>query len=257
MNEKRWAFAGKILVPISLIIGITLGGAQLIDRLKTPTVIGIVEYRKYDINPKLRDMIEAGIEKKTLLNIIKSRRQNNESPNKIIKAIEDIALDNNSDYFLPLDLRFDSSDMIIFYIKNDSTSLARQVRLILPGEGQAEIKEPDVVGSTKKRVEWSEQILLGDIRPKGNLEVRIWPKDFFYIAPNPAIVYAGGMGEIMQLQKFYGWDADLASWFLAAGRYFQVGVVVSFLAVILAIFWFASRRGHITINLRKKDKETT
>lgn len=261
MDEPRWAFVGKILAYLVAITTIIIGGFQLIDRLKSPTVYGIYEYRYYNINPKHRDMIKNRIESKIILDLITNRRQKGESSSNIVGAIEDILSEEMSDLLLDLDLKMRHSPMIIFHIRNGGSSLAREVKLFLPGSGQADISESTEYGvvssSSAKEIEWSGQILLGDIPPKGNLEVRIWPKDIFILEFNPAIVHAGGTGKIMQLQNFYGWDADLAAWFIAKGRPFQVGVTVSLVAVFGAFFWFASRRGYINIKLRNKDKDTT
>ena len=52
MDEPRWAFVGKLLAYLVAITTIIIGGFQLIDRIKSPTVYGIYEYRYYNINPK-------------------------------------------------------------------------------------------------------------------------------------------------------------------------------------------------------------
>lgn len=260
MDEPRWAFVGKILAYLVAITTIIIGGFQLIDRLKSPTIYGVYEYGYYNINPKHRDMIKGRIESKVILDLIKKRRQKGEPASKIVEAIEDILSEEMSDLRLDLDLKIGHSTMIVFHIRNGGSSLAREVKLFLPGSGHADISESTeygVVSTSAKEIDWSGHILLGDLPPKGHLQVRIWPKDIFISEFNPTIVHAGGTGKIMQLQRFYGWDADLVAWFIAKGRPFQVGVIVALVAAFGAFFWFASRRGYIKIILSKKDKETT
>jgi hypothetical protein len=205
-------------------------------------------------------MFEQRIEKKPLLDLISTRQKKGEPANKIIDAINDIASGKDKFLTLGLDMEFVLSRMMmVFQIKNDGLSLAREVKLVLPGEGQAEISEATGISATAKRVEWSGQIPLGDIRPKGNIEVRVWPKSMLFAnfdLINPAIVHAGGTGKIMELQGFYGWDADHVAWFLARGRAFHVIFAVVLVVGILTMLWWALRRGFIVLKPTKRIKET-
>lgn len=258
MNEHRWAQLGKILAILAAITTVTLGGFQLIDRLKSPTVYGIVEFHNHYIHPRFIEMYEQRIENKSILDLISARRKKGDPPNKIIDAINDMA--SGKDDFLKLGLEMEfalARMMMVFHIKNDGSSLVREVKLVLPGEGQAEILEVGDISLNAKRVKWIGQIPLGDIRPKGNIEVIVWPKVMLFgniASTNPAIVHAGGTGKIMELQGFYGWDADLVAWFLARGHTFQIIFTVVLIAGVLAMFSCALRRGFIVLKPKRESQ---
>lgn len=139
--------------------------------------------------------------------------------------------------------------MMEFEIGNNGSSLAKDVRLILPGDGVAEIIE-HLGGKPSKKIDWSDQIPLGDIRPNAKLGVRVWPKSMIFASfnlTNPAIVHSGGTGKVMEVHGFYGWQADLAAWFVARGLIFQVISSAVALTIIIMIIWFAIRRGYVVL----------
>ena len=147
MGEKRWAFIGKILTIASATTALILAGLQLSDRLKTPSIYGIVEIHNYHINPKIRDMFEERIETKSLLNLIEVQKKKGEAPNKILEHVKNMAGEEKADkLFRNLDLEMSAGRIIMFFnIRNDSSSLARDVKLILPGDGKAEVSEGGLV----------------------------------------------------------------------------------------------------------------
>ncbi len=56
--------------------------------------------------------------------------------------------------FRNLDLEMSVGRIImIFNIRNDSSSLARDVKLILPGDGKAEVSEGGIVKTDSKRID--------------------------------------------------------------------------------------------------------
>ena len=182
MNEKRWAFIGKILALLVALITVVLGLLQLVDRITTPRVYAIVEFRDDYVSPKIRNMFDERIETKTLLGSIKARREKGELPTKILEAIEDIISESKKDkIFDELDLNLMTSRVVMFCtVKNDSTSLVREAKLVLPGEGQAEISEATIMSPEVKRLNWSGQIVIGDMRPKSTVEVKegFWGRSF-------------------------------------------------------------------------------
>jgi hypothetical protein len=257
MNEKRWALIGKILAIASATGAIILTGLQLNDRLKTPSVYGVVEIHNYHINPKIRDMFEQRIETKSLLNLIEAQKKKGETPNKILEQVKNMASEAEGDkLFRNLDLEMSVGRVImVFNIRNDSSSLGRDVKLILPGDGKAEVSEVGIVRTDSKRIDWSGQIPLGDVRPKGSLEVIVWPKSMLFAdigLVNPAIVHSGGTGKLMELRGFYGWDADLVMWLLNRGRIFQVALASAVITFIVILIWLAIRRGYIVLKPTKR-----
>jgi len=257
MNEKRWAFVGKILALLATVLTLTLGAFQLTDRLTTPSIFAIVEFRNDYISPRIRDMFHDRIETKTLLDSIKARRKKGESPNRILEAIED-SLSEAKENRIASDLEMDFSlfrTMMVCTVVNDGSSLLREVKLVLPGEGQAEVSEKWASSQTK-RLEWFGQVPLGDVRPKATVEVKVWFKtmligniDFV----NPAIVHAGGTGKVMELRSFYGWDVDAVAWFVARSLLFRVVIVASMITVLILLFWLAMRRGYIVLKPAKRN----
>lgn len=258
MGEKRWAFIGKILTIASATTALILTGLQLNDRLRTPSVYGIVEIHNYHINPKIRDMFEERIKTNSLLNFIESQKKKGETPNKILEHVKNMAVEEKDDkLFRNFDLEMSVGRIImIFNIKNDSSSLARDVKLILPGDGKAEVSEGGIVKTDSKRIDWSGQIPLGDVRPKGSLEVIVWPKSMLFAdidLVNPAIVHSGGTtGKLMELRSFYGWDADFVMWLLTRGRIFQVASISAVITLIVTLIWLAIRRGYIVLRPTKR-----
>jgi hypothetical protein len=203
-------------------------------------------------------MFDERIETKTLLGSIKARREKGELPTKILEAIEDIISESKKDkIFDELDLNLMTSRVVMFCtVKNDSTSLVREAKLVLPGEGQAEISEATIMSPEVKRLNWSGQIVIGDMRPKSTVEVKVWFKTIVMgnlNLVNPAVVYAGGTGEVMEVRGFYGWGADAATLFLSFSRPFLIAAVCIIIAGLVLLIWVAVRRGHIVMRPMKRN----
>jgi hypothetical protein len=256
MNEKRWALIGKVLVIFSIAVGLILGLFQLTDRLRAPSVFAVVEFRRDHTNPQILDNLKERIETKKLLDLIETRKKKGETPDKILQAIKTAVSKKELGEFDDLIIDMDFSGlrtMMEFEVGNNGSSLAKDVRLILPGDGVAEIIE-HLGGKQSKKIDWSDQIPLGDIRPKAKLGVKVWPKSMIFASfnlTNPAIVHSGGTGKVMEAHSFYGWDADLVAWFVARGLIFQVISAAVALTIIIMIVWFAIRRGYVVLRPAK------
>jgi hypothetical protein len=255
MNEKRWALIGKVLAIFSTAIVITGGLLTLLDRLSGPSVFAVVDIRMAYTNPKVLDTLKQRVETKKLLELIEARKKKGEKQDTILKGIETAVTEKDVGPFDDwiIDMDFGLRTMMEIEIENNGSSLAKDVRLILPGEGVAEIAER-WASKPSKRIDWSDEIPLGDIRPKAKLGVRVWPKSIIFGSfnlINPAVVHSGGTGKVMELHSFYGWQADLATWFLARGLLFRAISISVGLTVIVIIIWFAIRRGYIVLRPAK------
>jgi hypothetical protein len=207
-------------------------------------------------NPKILDMLKERIETNRLLGLIGERKKKGETSDKILKTIENMASKREGMEFdeLIIDMDLGFRTMMEFEIENNSSSLAKDVRLILPGDGVAEIVE-HMGGKPPKKIDWSDQLPLGDIRPKAKLGAKVWPKSMILASfnlTNPAIVHSGGTGRVMEAHRFYGRGADLAEWFIVRGLIFQVISASVVLTIIVMIIWFALRRGYIVIRPTKR-----
>jgi hypothetical protein len=262
MNQKHWAFIGKLLAFLVAVITLILGLLQLVDRFAGPTVYAVVEFRNDYVSPAIRNMIDQRIDTKTLLLSMKARKEKGEPPKKVLEAVEDMISQSKTDSIVnEVDLNLTMSRTVMFCtVKNDSASLVREVKLLLPGEGQAEISELPMAGSGVKRVDWAGQRTICDMRPNSAMEVKVWLKGILFgdiSLVNPAVVYVGGTGKVVELRNFYGSGADMAAWFMAHSRLFRVTVVCSILAVIGVLGLVAFRWGYIVLKPEKQSGQKT
>jgi hypothetical protein len=250
--DKYFASLGKIIAFLGIVVALILGVFQIIDRFQTPSVYGVGEIRDYYLNPKIRESFDSRIRKDEIITSIEELKKKGNTPSQILEVIKKSDFPAKSPFHgLELDQYAAFSPKILeFTIYNTGSDIARDVRLMLPGEGTAEICEQMAMTvSSPKRIDWVKDISLGDIRPQGVLRVLVWPK--LTIAPNlsyikPALIHSKGYGKIMEQHCYYGWGSDLAAWwFLSLGqmaRIFLISVVVLIFGSLLNV---ACKRGYI------------
>lgn len=246
MTERIWSLIGKILSVLLTAVTLIYIFFQLTDRFKVPSLYGTVEFQNCSIHPKIRDMMKERIETKFLSSLIDEQKKKGKSAKKILEAIETNISDNKKIQF-DVDLNLNQLElrpMILVKILNNGSQLARDVKLILPSKGIAEISE---VGLTEKTTDWSGQVLIGDIRPDARIEVKVWPESLYL--PNlqlikPAIVHSNGTGKLMEVHRLYGWDADVVAWFLTRTRTSRLVTFLILLTGIATVVWLAIRRRH-------------
>jgi len=261
MNEKYdkyFASLGKIITFLGIVVGLILAVFQLIDRFQTPTVYGVGEIHDYYLNPKIRELFNSRIRKAEIITSIEELKKKGKTSGEIIDDIKESEFPVKSPFHtIELDQYASFVPKILeFNIYNKGPDIARDVRLMLPGEGTAEItEEMSMTSSSPKRIDWVNNISLGDVRPQGVLRVVAWPK--MTLAPNlsyikPALVHSKGYGKIMEQRSFYGWGADLAAWwFLSLGviaRIFFTSVLVFVFGLLLYLAW---RRGYVVFKPKR------
>lgn len=262
-NENRWAFIGKLLSSLLALITLILGALQLVDRFSDPNVYAVIELQNEYINPKIRKIFEGKISKAYLLDSIKARRAKNESPIKIIEAVEEnLSNQKNVKLLDEIDLLLMRSKIVVLCtIKNDSKKLIREVQIMLPGEGQAELfSELRPLGSGGKIKSWVHKLNVGDIRPNSSIDVMVWFDEMPFHSINsikPAVIYAGGTVKVMETHKFYGFPADVAAWFISQSLFIRIVLICSLIGITTMIFWAAFHLKLISGWLRKKNHEET
>jgi hypothetical protein len=258
MKEKMWAYIGKGIVFLGVVIGLILGILQLNDRLQNPSVFGVGEIHDYSLNPKIKELYDSRIKKEALTFAIKEHKKKGESADKILTEIENSTILSKS-FFpnLELDQYTSFSPIVIhFIIYNKGADIAREVKLILPGEGSALFRERALVGTTPKSIDWTSEIPLGDLRPQATLEVSIWPK--LMIAPNlasinPAIIHSKGIGKVFENRSFFGWGANCAFWFASHGVMTQAILLAALIFLVALPLFGAFKLGYIVLKPLKKD----
>ena len=70
------------------------------------------------------------------------------------------------------------------------------------------------------------------------MDVLIWPEEELFVSltdETAAVVYSDGSGVVRQMRGFYGWDADLVTWFLSQPGYIRYGSTFVLLGVVLGL----------------------
>jgi hypothetical protein len=204
-----------------------------------------------------KELFVAKINKDLLISGIQAKKKQGESAQAILNLIETSKLPEKSLFenfeLMPyIDLR---PMQVTITVKNNGSDIARDVKLMFPGEGIAEVEEVAIASTTAKKISWNGKIPIDDIRPQGTVEIRIWPKAIIFpnlSNLNPTIIYSKGSVKVRDVRSFYGWDADLLFWFISLSMFLQAGLVVLFFTLIFGCLYIAWRRGHIVVKPNKK-----
>lgn len=257
MKEVIWAKIGKIIVFAGVVVGLIVGAQQIFDRLQSPKMVAAGEVQYYHLNPKIKELFIAKINKGLLISSIQAKKKQGESAQAILNLIEtsklpEKSLFDNFELMPYTDLR---PMQVTITVKNNGSDIARDVKLMFPGEGIAEVEEVAIASTTAKVISWNGNIPIDDIRPQGTVEIRIWPKAMIFpnlSNLNPTITYSKGSVKVRDIRSFYGWDADLVFWFISLSMFLQACLVVLFFTLIFGCLYIAWKRGHIVLKPIKK-----
>lgn len=135
-------------------------------------------------------------------------------------------------------------------VTNNSGEVAKDVRLIIPGSGKADISVRPL-GSfdlSKSAVDWKQEIPLGSIPPNGRVQLLVWPDESLFLTffgVNAGVVHDKGSGVVREAHEFFGWDADLVAWFLGQTAVTRYSLGLLALAILIAPVWLLRRRGYV------------
>lgn len=253
-SEHTWATVGKALTAAATIVGLILGVIQIADALSGPQVIAIVEKRENVLAPKFREEFAQNVARSDLKKMIEEREKKREPAAKILEAIKERVSKDDDLSFLNFDSLVNSTAWHVT-ILNKSDEVAKDVKIVFPGAGKVDIVEGayGTFDGEKKPSEWKREISVGSVPPRATVQLLIWPDEGLaatLFGADIGLMHDGGSGVVRQWQKFYGWDAELVTWFLSQSAVFRwvlAGGAGLFLAVVI---WFLFRRGHLVLRPR-------
>jgi tryptophan-rich sensory protein len=249
MNDRIWAGIGKIGAFLGVVISLILGVLRLYDRIAGPSLEAATEMVQPVPSKSIKRLVENEIEHQRIIADIEKRRSSGEPADLTLKSVEaDLKKATlPKDDFLAASLeQFSPRQVLELTVWNHGGDVARSVEIMMPGSGTAQISE---LGSlqTETTLQWTHSVQLGDLPPGATLIVRIWTDNPFQIllSSEPVLVYAKGTGTVHRWRQFFGWVADLATWYSLQSKFSKTGECVVFtLSVGLAIHWL-ERRGYV------------
>jgi len=231
------------------LIGVTLGGMQLWRSLHGPNLVVVIDSEDNVYAPKVREHLRTSFTHDELTQAIAQSEKAKDRPAVTLTKLKEKIEQPKSDFEVSLiDLRYSVSPKGWHLgITNDSSSVAKDVKLVLPGMGMADIFEANLVrfDSGKPPIEWNRELQIGTIPSHGRVDVLIWPDDVplpSLTDENTAILYSDGSGSIRQMRHFYGWDADFVNWFLLQPGYFRYGSLLILMTGITGVVIWRKRR---------------
>jgi hypothetical protein len=257
-SEHTWASVGKVLTAATAVVGLAVGLIQIGSALSGPDIVAIVEQRENVLPPKLRDELTTNIPRGDIKSMIDEGQKKKESPQKVLQSIKERVEkeDKLSSALFSLDALMNSTAWHIT-ILNKSDEAAKDVRILFPGSGKADVIEGAIrrFDIDKKQIEWTKEIPIGSVPPNGTVQLLVWPEDALssLLGVDIGLVHDGGSGVVRRWQKFYGWDSDFVAWFLAQS--FVVRWVLTIIvALLIAVFvWKLYRRGHLVLRPPRRE----
>jgi hypothetical protein len=252
-REQTWAAVGKLLTGLSTVSALVLGAIQIRQTVGGPDLTVVVSEQEYPMSPDLRKRLQECTPRGDLNGLIAAGEEAKDAPEKTLETVK-----------LRLSKPRDINDVVMrdiglpkklfaLEVINKSSSLAKEVRIVLPGTGSADVSETSYFDFSIPPVQWKGELNVGTIRPRSTLHVLVWPSggsslDFYPL--NAAVYHSTGGGTVRILRTFYGWDADLVAWFLDQSWEIRYGSAGAGLLTVALGFLLAWRRGHLVIRPR-------
>lgn len=249
-NQKLWAAIGRILAAAATLVALVLGLFQLTDRFSSVKLEAFAEIHDIGLHPSVANELKESIAIDYLKSFISARREQKKAEPEILTDIEK-ELDDPTMRDIRVtraQLRVLRSSELRVVIDNRGSEVARDVRLVLPDAGTAEIRES--FGDDGNPVEWRGHVLVGDVRPGARVQVKVWPKDRWWTSVpslKPALTHSGGSGRFLDVYSFYG--PIPAFWAKVVGLPIWAQWILG-LAFVVLFAWTVRvlmRRGHIVL----------
>ena len=249
ISQEQWATVGKIVAPAATIIGILLGGAQLVKLFTGPTVLALVDVEEVSVSPHVRDAFAKVVDRDEIGFVIRNGVEKKESAETTLAAIAKL-VDTRNVTYEALTVSYHeifSKTFLRIAVVNDSSRVANDVKVVLPGAGKVRVFG-GLMGMRRAPEDWKQEISLGSIAPGAGLVMEVWCDDPGVASletERVAIVHRDGPGRVRYSQHFYGRDAEVVAWFLAqptAVRYAVLGMAVLLLTLS---FRHLVKRGYI------------
>lgn len=252
ISERTWALLGKLGAAAVTALTIILIYLQITDTLRRPDVVAVFHQRTNTLSPKYRLELQDGVSRKALLQLVQDAEKRGESATKILEAVKKRIEPDSPDLRLAF-LDFESTTNSAAWhvaVTNSSNEAAKDVRLILPGSGKADLSEGRLGAFDMKKppVEWKRELSLGTLAPNATIDALLWPDDALYLTfygLNAGIVHDKGSGVVRQAHEFYGWDADLVAWFLAQSQVSRYLMAAGLFVALTVVMWFLRKQGFI------------
>lgn len=250
VTEQFWSKTGKLLTGVGTIIGLTLGGMQLWHSVHGPSVVAVVDRQSNVLPPNVRDRLKTSFTREDLTRIIEASEKRHDPETKTLSELKGAIGKPKSDLdvaFLDLD-SFLSSTAWHVTVTNHSGEVAKDVKLILPGSGKADVSESPFgfFNARKQPAEWKKELAIGTIPAHGRVDLLVWPDEgllFSLTEQNMAVLHGDGSGIVRHMQHFYGRDADLIAWFVVQPKYVRYGLLL--LCGVAGAAVVAWRRGRV------------
>jgi hypothetical protein len=233
LSDERWALIGRVLAAIGSIVAIVSGSWVIIDRVSGASLSAVATLRPYSLAPSIREEFSRSVYRDSVLALIPSMLTNGASASNSLMRIREEMTDTNSFTSLAAALRRDMpSSYLEVNVINDGGDVAKEVRLSLSGKGTAEISEGSgpVLAADTISLTWSGGIPLGEIRPGGVLNIRVWSERYWVQTVrsiNPVLHHSKGTVRVRELREFYGPYADFGFWWIAQGKFIKSAIILA------------------------------
>jgi hypothetical protein len=250
-TQKRRAGIRKLLTVLSVLVAVVTlpqGIIQLVQFVRGPSLGGTIQTIYAPATSESDALVTLITIRQRVLNYIKDGHQKGLSDNQILKGIED---DLNSrpvtaDQERQLGVEVTAGTMMYsFVIWNHGGQVARNVQLVLAGQGRAQISEwPQfdpralMFQTNAPFIEWKHSIPIGDLPAKGVRAVRVWA-NYFYASFDPSVpqvTFDNGVASFWQVRNFWGPLADIAAWIdstIGANNFYPAFFTSILVAIIL------------------------
>ncbi|HTD67350.1 MAG TPA: hypothetical protein VK846_12555 [Candidatus Limnocylindria bacterium] len=246
------AFLGIVATLVAILAGVI----TLTNYFNSPSLFATAKLTMYSLSPEIRRDFSQALRSNEVLTFLSEQSTNASSTTNLVESLRsNLATNSDGWRYLYMFQHVLPESFMDVVIANKGNDVAKDLRVLLSGKGEVDFSETDIFDRRQQAVPWTNQIVIGEIRPRSELHLRIWSGDFAFLFRsfsrlNPVLHHSKGSVPLREAREFYGVGPDLAARWINSGNGIQAGTI--FFLFAAGVFLMRSLWTHL-----ERSKPTT